>query len=60
MPLRIEHFDIVLHAFKCLMLSPGPSATSEQSFSMSQQNEYFVVKLCLHPRSDANKSFEQT
>lgn len=35
MPIRVERFDIVLHAFKCLFfeaaaLSPGPPAKSEQ------------------------------
>lgn len=41
MPIRVEHFDIVLHAFKCSLflffspkaaaLSPGPPAEREQT-----------------------------
>lgn len=68
MPIRVEHFDIVLHAFKCslfidaMALSPGPPAAGEQNLliSMLQQNEYFVVKLSNLPQRDTNKTLEQT
>lgn len=68
MPIRVEHFDIVLHAFKCSLflffflqkrprwvLVQRPKENKLFDFLTSQQNEYFVDKSSEHPRRDTNK-----
>lgn len=68
MPIRVEHFDIVLHAFKCSLflffflqkrprwvLVHRPKENKLFDFLTSQQNEYFVDKSSEHPRRDTNK-----
>lgn len=70
MPIRVEHFDIVLHTFKCSLflfffrkrprwvLVHRPKENKLFDFLTSQQNEYFVDKSSEHPRRDTNKKKE--